>query len=272
MGDGRVLEQHHRGVPRSSAGLAGIRGSLNASRARARRAIPAPLRRDVRLLGRLLGQVIAEQGGASLLRDVERLRRSVIAARGSARHERMAEHLVASWSVERAEQVARAFTCYFHLANLAEEHQRVRALRERDQGPDPLPESLAATMKEVLSGTNTRALNQMLKKLRVHPVFTAHPTEARRRAVVTAISRVAVQLDRVNDDSASATDRTDSMRRLLEEIDILWRTGQLRSTELHPLDEVRALMAVFDETLFNIVPEVCRAFERAIFSSADLDR
>src|SRR5260370_37122037 len=112
----------------------------------------------------------------------------------------------------------------------------------------------------------------MLKKLRVHPVFTAHPTEARRRAVVTAIGRVAVQLHRVNDESASATDRTDSTRRLLEEIAILWRTGQLRSAELHPLDEVRALMAVFDETLFNIVPDVCRAFEQAIVSPDDPDR
>jgi phosphoenolpyruvate carboxylase len=241
--------------------------TLNPTRATARSQIPAPLRRDIRLLGRVLGQVIAEQGGEDLLGDVEKLRRLVISARHSAADEREAEDLVASWSIERAEQVARAFTCYFHLANLAEEHQRVRVLRERDQGPDPLPESLAATMKEVLRETGTRGFHQMLKKLKVHPVFTAHPTEARRRAVVTAISRVAVQLDRVNDESASATDRTDSMRRLLEEIDILWRTGQLRSTELHPLDEVRALMAVFDETLFNIVPEVCRAFERAIFSS-----
>jgi len=242
---------------------------VNSTRATARRAIPDPLRRDVRLLGRLLGQVIAEQGGDDLLRDVEELRRLVISARHSAADERRAEALVASWSIERAEQVARAFTCYFHLANLAEEHQRVRALRVRDQGPDPLPESLAATMKEVLRETHGRGFHQMLKKLRVNPVFTAHPTEARRRAVVTAISRVAVQLERVNDESASATDRSDSTRRLLEEIDILWRTGQLRSTELHPLDEVRALMAVFDETLFNIVPDVCREFERAIFSSDD---
>ncbi|TMD19632.1 MAG: phosphoenolpyruvate carboxylase, partial [Chloroflexi bacterium] len=251
----------------------GSRGEdVSSTRATARRAIPEPLRRDVRLLGRLLGQVIAEQGGDDLLRDVEQLRRLVISARHSAADERRAEALVASWSIERAEQVARAFTCYFHLANLAEEQQRVRALRERDQGPDPLPESLAATMKDVLREMDTRGFNQMLKKLRVHPVFTAHPTEARRRAVVTAISRVAVQLEKVHEEAASATDRSDSLRRLLEEIDVLWRTGQLRSTELHPLDEVRALMAVFDETLFNILPDVCRAFERAIFSSDDPGR
>src|SRR5258706_2075266 len=209
MVDGRVLEQHHRGVPRSSAGRARIRGSVKSTRATARRAIPEPLRRDVRLLGRLLGQVIAEQGGDDPLRDVEEVRRLVMAARHSAPDERRAEGLVASWSIERAEQVARAFTCYFHLANLAEEHQRVRALRERDQGPDPLPESLAATRKEVLRETHGRGFHQMLKKLRGHPGFTAHPTEARRRAVVTAIDRVAVPLARRNDESASATARLD---------------------------------------------------------------
>src|SRR5436190_1033342 len=181
----------------------GSRGEdVSSTRATARRAIPEPLRRDVRLLGRLLGQVIAEQGGDDLLVDVEALRRLVIAARHSAADGRKAEDLGASWSIDRAEQVPRPFTPHLHLANLAQGHQ----------------------------------------------------------------------LERVHDESASATDRSDSLRRLLEEIDILWRTGQLRSTELHPLDEVRALMAVFDETLFNILPDVCRAFELAIFSSDDPGR
>ena len=211
----------------------------SAKRKLASREIPEPLRKDVGLLGRLLGQVIAEQGGADLLRDVERMRKLVIAARTSPAQERAAERLVASWSIGRAEEVARAFTCYFHLANLAEERHLERVLRQREQSGDPIPESLAAT-KHV-----------RLKDLSVHPVFTAHPTEARRRAVVTAIARIAEQIDRGSEE------------RLLEEIDILWRTGQLRSTELHPLDEVRALMAIFDETLFRLVPEFYRSVWRA---------
>ncbi len=233
-----------------------MRGSRKRTPAReiARREIPEELRSDVRLLGELLGQVLSEQGGASLLRDVENLRRLVIAARGSATYERRAERLVESWSMARAEQVARAFTCYFHLANLAEEHHRARVLRERGGGSDPMPESLAATMKQVLLELAPGDTIRLLKYLEIHPVFTAHPTEARRRAVVTAIGRISAQLD------LAPADR----RRLLEEIDILWRTGQLRSTELHPLDEVRALMAIFDETLFRVVPEVCRAFDEAL--------
>ncbi len=218
-------------------------------RAIARREIPEPLRRDVGLLGRLLGQVIAEQGGAALLRDVERLRRLVIGARTSPRQERAAERLIASWSVGRAEEVARAFTCYFHLANLAEERHRERVLREREQGGVPMPESLAAMRGRA-----------RVRDLSVHPVFTAHPTEARRRAVVTAIARIAEQLDRGDE------------ARLLEEIDILWRTGQLRSTELHPLDEVRALMAIFDETLFRLVPDFYRTVDRALGGRASFLR
>ena len=107
--------------------------------------LPETMRRDVRLLGDILGEVITESDGADLLADVERLRRAVIEARrvldraspeAAAAGDEIAA-LVASWSWQRAEQVARAFTVYFHLANLAEEQQRVRTLRERESGDSP---------------------------------------------------------------------------------------------------------------------------------------
>jgi phosphoenolpyruvate carboxylase len=216
------------------------------------------------MLGEVLGQVIVEFGGTKLLRDVELLRRSVIKARDDGTYERNAEKLIASWSLLRAEAVARAFACYFHLANLAEEHHRARVLRERDKGPKPLPESLAATVAELRSRHGTRRLQQMLADFEVHPVFTAHPTEARRRAVVTAIRRVGDQLDRLDDATRSEGERIDARRRLVEEIDTLWRTGQLRATQVQPLDEVRTVMAVFDETLFLAVPEIYRSLDRAL--------
>ena len=103
------------------------------SRELARQEMPGQLRRDVKLLGQLLGRVLAESGGPSLLEDVERLRQLVISARHSDADEQAAADLVAGWPAARAEQVARAFTCYFHLVNLAEEHQRARALCERDR-------------------------------------------------------------------------------------------------------------------------------------------
>ena len=91
--------------------------------------------------------------------------------------------LVAAWPLERAEAVARAFTVYFHLANLAEEHQRIRTLRERDTGGEPLRESLAAAVPVLRDQLGPGRVGELLADLRVHPVLTAHPTEARRRAV-----------------------------------------------------------------------------------------
>ena len=216
------------------------------------------------MLGEILGQVIAEYGGAKLLRDVELLRAAVIRGREDARFERRAEKLVASWTLLRATAVARAFASYFHLANLAEEHHRARVLRERDHGPKPLPESLAATVAELGTRHGLRRVKTMLADFEVHPVFTAHPTEARRRAVVTAIRRVGEQLDRLDDATRSESERIEARRRLVEEVDTLWRTGQLRATQVQPLDEVRSVMAVFDETLFLAVPEIYRAMDRAL--------
>ena len=106
------------------------------SRERDRTELPVPLRRDVRLLGGLLGEVLRESGGQSLLDDVERLRREVIAARKNPPEGDAADPagddiaaLVAGWPLARAELVAKAFTIYFHLTNLAEERHRVRTLR-----------------------------------------------------------------------------------------------------------------------------------------------
>jgi len=230
--------------------------------------MPEPLRRDVRLLGELLGQVVAEGGGPDLLADVERLRRAVIAARDSDDEDLAAEGLVASWPLERAEEVARAFTCYFHLANLAEEHQRARVLRERDQEPVAVRESLPATVAEIGAEQGEERLRALLDGLELHPVLTAHPTEARRRAVVSAIRRVGEQLERLDDPRCSEPEERDARRRLLEEIDVLWRTAQLRSTQQAPMDEVRATLAVFEDTLFAVIPAIYRRLDTAL-SPAD---
>ncbi|SFI10743.1 Phosphoenolpyruvate carboxylase, type 1 [Streptosporangium canum] len=222
--------------------------------------MPDELRADVRLLGELLGQVIAEYGGDDLLADVERLRKAVIAARRGKVSVDEITAMVAEWPVERAVQIARAFTCYFHLANLAEEHFRIRTLRVRDTGEEPLPESLAQAVQE-LGGERVA---ELVEGLRLHPVLTAHPTEARRRAVVTAIQRISGQLAAYNSPERGAAERAETRRRLLEEIDLLWRTSQLRSTKIDPLDEVRTAMAAFDETLFRVVPLVYRSLDAAL--------
>ncbi|MDQ1747911.1 MAG: phosphoenolpyruvate carboxylase [Frankiaceae bacterium] len=223
----------------------------------------APLRDEVRLLGGLLGEVVAESGGAGLFDDVERLR---VAARDARRDgdPDAPRRIVDELSVERAEQVARAFTVLFHLVNLAEERHRVRVLRQRDaEGVPPPRDSLAATVETMSADATQRAMAD----LEVHPVFTAHPTEARRRAVVNAVGRIAEQMQRLDDPRLGASERTDVRRRLLEEISILWRTALLRHRRLEPLDEVRTTMAVFDETLFRIAPALYRVASNAVGSA-----
>jgi phosphoenolpyruvate carboxylase len=240
------------------------------------RQVPAAMRRDVRLLGEILGQVIRESDGQELLDDVENLRRRVIDARrhdsldgehdsaDSAAADDHAAALVARWPAGRAEQVARAFTLYFHLANLAEEHQRIRVLRERDTGDEPVRESLAATMGSLGSTLGAGARARLLTGLEVHPVLTAHPTEARRRAVTEALRRISTQLDLLDSPASGASGQAEALRRLREEIDLLWRTSALRSAAMQPLDEVRSGTAIFDETLFRLAPSVYRSLDRAL--------
>jgi len=242
---------------------------MERTRDRDRAALPEPMRRDVRLLGDILGEIIRDSGGPGLLADVERLRHAVIDARHGD-HDAGDEiaTLVASWSLEQAEQVARAFAVYFHLANLAEEHQRIRNLRERDTGTEPVRESLAAAVAEIGHDAGPEHLRELLASLRVHLVLTAHPTEARRRAVVAALRRISGLLDVLDDQRAAAADHAEARRELREQIDLLWRTSQLRVKAMDPIDEVRTVMTAFDETLFRVVPAVYRELDRAVAETA----
>jgi phosphoenolpyruvate carboxylase len=244
------------------------------NRDRDRAEVPALMRRDVRLLGDILGEVIRDSDaktGPDLLGDVERLRHVVIDARHQAREEAgdAIAALVASWDLDRAEQVARAFTVYFHLANLAEEHQRIRLLRERDTGHEPLRESLAAAVAELTVDAGRAHLTDLLEGLRVHLVLTAHPTEARRRAVVAVLRRISELLSIIDDQRAGAAERAEARRGLRENVDLLWRTSQLRVKAMDPIDEVRTVMAAFDETLFRVVPAVYRELDRALADATD---
>jgi phosphoenolpyruvate carboxylase len=229
--------------------------------------LPEAMRRDVRLLGDVLGEIISEDD-PTLLDDVERLRRAVIAARraqdrSSGTDDGIVE-LVGAWSHARAEQVARAFTVYFHLVNLAEEQQRVRTLRERDSGDRPPRESLADAVARITSEQGAEQVTTLLDGLQVHNVFTAHPTEARRRAVVASLRRVAGLLTELDDARVGAAQLAEARRKLREEVDLLWRTAQLRVKGMSPLDEVRTVMTAFDETLFRLAPAIYRAFDHVL--------
>jgi phosphoenolpyruvate carboxylase len=230
--------------------------------------LPQSMRADVRMLGALLGQVLRESGAPGLYDDVERLRTATIQAYTDPSSEAFerAEAIVESFTVERADEVARAFTCYFHLVNLAEEHQRVRVLRERDGRPEKenATDSIAAAYVRLSEEVGDETALERLQGLRFHPVFTAHPTEARRRAISSTVRRIAALLETLDSSLSGGADERRARRRILEEIDTLWRTAPLRAEKPSPTDEVRAIMAVFDETLYTAVPHVYRRVDDAL--------
>ena len=228
--------------------------------------MPSDLRRDVRILGDALGQIIGEAGGTDLFRAVEQLRTATIAFRRDATPEALHEihEQIDAMDLGSAEAVARAFTCYFQLINLAEERQRMRTLRQRGEQREAIDDSLAAAVNEAVARDGREALTALLGRLRIHPVFTAHPTEARRRVVTEALRRIGEQLDQFDQLHLPRTARADIARSLREEIAILWRTAQIRDQRPSPLDEVRRNLAVFDDTLFMVLPRIYRELDRAL--------
>ncbi|HET7726856.1 MAG TPA: phosphoenolpyruvate carboxylase [Candidatus Limnocylindrales bacterium] len=233
-----------------------------------------PIAREVRLLGALLGQVIAEQAGPELFALVERVRRHAIAIRRGGlesieereqERERLAAE-IAGIGLDEAEGLARAFGLYFQLVNLAEERQRVRTLRRRARHAPGgiLDDSVAEAVVRVARGRSTGEVATLVERLEVSPVLTAHPTEARRRTLLVALRRLERQLERLDDAEVTPDEDADARRRIREEITTLWRTAELRSIAPTPLDEVRTALVFFDQTLFTTVPRVYRAVDAAL--------
>jgi phosphoenolpyruvate carboxylase len=227
-----------------------------------------PLSREVRLLGALLGQVIAEQEGLEALELVERVRGWAIAVRRredpAAR--RALDDELAALDPARLEVLARAFSAFFQVANLAEEKERVRRLRrsERAAGSAPVGGSMAdAVVRLGAAGLDSGAVEARIAALEISPVLTAHPTEARRRTVLLALRRIYELLDDLDDARLTPAADAEVRRRLREEITVLWRTADLRAERPTPLDEVRSAMVFFDATLFVSTPRLYRALDAA---------
>jgi phosphoenolpyruvate carboxylase len=203
------------------------------------RPVPEALRRDVRLLTTLLGDAIRDHGGDELFSRVESLRRAVrrLHDRPTPSRAVAVDRVIAGISREEGAHVARAFTAFFQLVNVAEERQRVRDLRERGRTVLPL----------------------LTAPVEVTEVLTAHPTEAKRRAVVEHLWRIGDLLDSLDDPRSGGRVHADIERRLREEIASLWLTDPVRRRRPVPLDEVRATMALFDRTIFTTLPKVVRA-------------
>ena len=215
---------------------------------------------DLDLLTRLHATVLQESGRGALL-DLMRTLVTEAANTADEGAYARARGMVADLDDATAASLARAVTVHLHLTNLADERLRARSLRAEaaDFGTGLEEGAVAAALAEV----GPRAAEQVAR-LRIHPVLTAHPTEARRRAVATALARISEQLDRYDDPWSGGLERDFARRRMLEDIDILQRTSTLRRTRPEPEDEVKTILTVFDQTLVRAVPRLYRAVHEGL--------
>ena len=227
-----------------------------------------PLRDDVRLLGDVLGDTLRAREGELLLGRVEEVR--ALAKRAHAgdpdAFEALADRLC-DLPIAAAVPIARAFAQFLALANIAEQHHRIRRRRDyaRDPARRPQPGSCAdAFARWRAAGLSRDALADAVRTLRIELVLTAHPTEIVRRTLLQAQRRIADVLavrDRPDLTPEEAEASLDALRR---EVSTVWQTDEVRDHAVSPLDEVRGALAVFEQVLWEALPRYVRQIDRAI--------
>jgi phosphoenolpyruvate carboxylase len=243
----------------------------------------APLRRDVRSLGALLGEVLREQAGEELFAQVEALRQGTIRrrdaeARGladeAARHAANALELVRSLPVERAILLTRAFAFYFELINLAEtNHRKRRRIALQLSGESSRQRgSLAGTLAEMRRvGIGADEALEWLKRVLIVPVFTAHPTEAARRSVMTKRRRIGEYLAALDRIPVPAQEIAHLEELIRAEITSLWQTDEVRSRRPSVYDEIKMGLDYYDVSIFATLPNLYREIAEALRTSYGLE-
>lgn len=226
------------------------------------------LRAQVRLLGALLGDVLKEIAGQELFEAVEALRTGFVDLHQNEdktlRLRLMG--LIEGLSPDRLEQVIRAFSTYFSLVNIAEESFAHRNRRlQLAIGGDSWVGSFDRTMADLKAqGVTAEIIQSLTRQLRYSPVFTAHPTEARRRAVMESLRRIFIVCDRLYNPMLGKNERDELTESLSREIRVMWRTDELRSVKLEVQDEIRNGLYYVRDSLFAAVPQAYRYFAKAI--------
>src|SRR5271155_5045065 len=243
----------------------------------------APLRRDVRSLGMLLGEVLREQAGDALFEKVEELRQSAIRRReamaeGSLKE---AEDLLQlavlganTMPVDQAYQLSRAFAFYFELINLAETNHRKRRRLSLQLCGDTVAQrgSLRGTLRAMRRvGISADEALHWLRQIFIVPVFNAHPTEIARRSVLTKRRRIGEFLERLDripvpDEELAALEEA-----VVAEITALWQTDEVRSSRPKVADEIKMGLDYYDVSIFETLPRLYQEVVAALKSEYGLN-
>ncbi len=227
----------------------------------------APLRANVRMLGEMLGEVMARSEGPDLLETVERVRALSKRRRSGELDLQALRETLSSLHGDRAPAVARAFSQFLALANVAEQHHRIRRRRAYEARPDASPQrgSFDDVFAELVEGgVGGDALAAAAHELRIELVLTAHPTEISRRTVRLRFERIAAALATLDRTDLTPGERTATLDALRAEIAGAWLTDEIRPERPTPLDEVRAGMLAFERTLFDVLPATLRRLDAAL--------
>jgi len=224
---------------------------------------------EIRMLEDLLRQTIERLAGREVLARFDRVRDASVALRskGSPEDARFLREFLESLDISALRELIRAFTIYFDLNNLAEQHARIRAIRRRirSQHPSPMAESFSEAVVRLREKKFPASeLAKRLGKLHISPVFTAHPSEARRLTILEKLGSISNEIDRLDYHELLPEENTASMEAIRQHIEILWLTESVRAERPKVIDEVRQGLEVVEGSLFDVVPKLYRLMENAL--------
>ena len=234
-----------------------------------------PLVEDIRLLGRILGDVIREQEGVAAFELVERIRKLSVAFRRDADHEadQALKSLLKTLSGDQAVSVIRAFTYFSHLANLAEDRHHIRRRAEHERAGDTQEGSIEVALARLRwAGIAPRAISQMLAHSYVSPVLTAHPTEVQRKSILDAereIAQLLAERDEIKaralpKDALAPRELAANEAQIRARVMQLWQTRLLRFTMLTVADEIENALSYYEATFLREIPRIYADLEREL--------
>jgi phosphoenolpyruvate carboxylase len=225
-----------------------------------------PLVEDIRLLGRILGDVIREQEGVEAFELIERVRQLSVAYRlkADASAGRVLDRLLKNLSADHMVTVIRAFSYFSHLANIAEDRHHVRRRAVHDRAGDLQEGSLALAFERLQRADHRAAeIAQTLSAAYIAPVLTAHPTEVQRKSILDAERAVANLLGE-RDELPTADKLADNEAQMRARVTQLWQTRMLRTAKLTVADEVENALSYYPQTFLREIPRLYREIERAL--------